>query len=82
MQCAQRTHLPCSLLAMLPGLALLVKASQSANASHEHDAAFLQQEKLIRSVCTAPLDKDDVLDLVMRFVGIGEHLYAAGVNRR
>jgi hypothetical protein len=41
-----------------------------------------RQEKLVRSVYTALLEKDIVLDIVLSFVGIGEHLYAAGVSRK
>jgi hypothetical protein len=41
-----------------------------------------KRSKLVRNVCTAPLETDIVLDIVLSFVGIGEHLYAAGVSRK
>jgi hypothetical protein len=64
-------------------LDILAEACQRAEISEAHDADGQQrQEKLVRCVCTSPLDKDDVLDIVLSFVGRGEHLYVAGVNRR
>jgi hypothetical protein len=68
---------------MQPDLTTPVEACQSAEISEAHDASGQQrQEKLARCVCTSPLEKVDVLDVVLSFVGRGEHLYVGGVSRR
>ena len=62
---------------------------QYKGSDHQSDESIKRQQLHSSSssscscVCSvAPLDKDELLDYVFSFVGAGDHLYVAGVNRR
>jgi hypothetical protein len=67
-------------------LALLQRtlSERHSTAARSPDESQQHCKKLARRAndCVSPLDKDEILDEVFSFVGLGEYICAAGVSRR
>jgi hypothetical protein len=55
---------------------------QQRSAIAGSDAADSRKRQRLHDSSVLPLDRDEVLDRVFRFVGGGDHLYVSGVSRR